>query len=292
MVRPDRVEQAAARRDVTVPFVAVVLVDAVLPAPPLQDRDLLGQHRPARRRIGEFLGEPALLLEAHERGLGVIRVLAARLPFRAAGLDGAVLARVEQVDRRQVAEAQRPVEPHLRPVRPHGGAEGHMLVIGLVGRGPAAQERAGADAAAHVMRIGIVVRHLVVVRYRRPGKGGVRRLQVGVELVEGVTVAVGLQRLHGRGVVPAGLAVVDTALVDVVADMQHEVEVFLGHVAVGGVVAVLVLLAAGDGQLKALQGLRRRGGGACAADRAGVAQRIEAVPVPAAGLEPVHLMAH
>jgi hypothetical protein len=56
--------------------------------------------------------------------------------------------------------------------------------------------------------------------------------------------------------VTAGQAQARRVLVDVVAQVQDHVEVLLGEVAVGGVPALLVVLAGDDGQGEAAKGAR------------------------------------
>ena len=75
-----------------------------------------------------------------------------------------------------------------------------------------------------------------------------RRLQVLVRAIEGVAITVlreraDLRAVGGAGVAARGVELAGTVLVDVVAEVHHEAQVLLGHVAVRRVVAVLVLLA-------------------------------------------------
>jgi hypothetical protein len=74
-------------------------------------------------------------------------------------------------------------------------------------------------------------------------------------------------------------------LVDVVAQVQDHVEVVLGQVPVGGVVALLDVLAGHEGQVQATEGAARVGAGPGAADPAQVAAGPEPVPVAAARVD-------
>ena len=127
------------------------------------------------------------------------------------------------------------------------------------------------------------------------GVGGVRPLQVGIGLVDGVALPVvgevegvlaqALARCGDQVAAPARVRRVAAIFVDVVAVMIDEGELLAREVAVGGVIAVLVILAAGDAEL---QGFRRGGGegkGAGPAVDAFLAARLESVPVGPVGLE-------
>ena len=124
----------------------------------------------------------------------------------------------------------------------------------------------------------------MVVPDQQPRRGRVRGLQRRVALVGGVAGAVLVERLHLAAFQPAHRVLPRRVLVDVVAEEHDEVELLVGDVAPGGVVADVVALAARD---REAQRRRRVGGrrGARAADRALLAEGAEAIPVPAAGVE-------
>ena len=141
-----------------------------------------------------------------------------------------------------------------------------MLVEGLVRVGSPLEEgpaiaRAARDAA------GIVVLHLVVVPGDDERGGGVRIAQLRGALVERVQPAKLLERA-----VPG--------LVDVIAEMEDEIGLLLGEIAVGRVRAADPRLAGGDGELQRLA-VAGRGQRARAADAAGLAVSEEAVVKPA-----------
>jgi hypothetical protein len=118
---------------------------------------------------------------------------------------------------------------------------------------------------------------------------GVGGLEVAVGLVQGVTDPVAGQVGRLAADVAAGQVAPWRVLVDVVAQVQDHVEVVLGQVPVGGVVALLEVLAGHEGQVQANEGAARVGAGPGAADPAQVAAGPEAVPVVAARVEAVHL---
>ena len=137
-------------------------------------------------------------------------------------------------------------------------------------------------------RAGIVVVDLVVVPGHDPGAGGVGGLEVGIGPVERVAVPVVGERRHlsGRGV-PDDVAV--PHLVDVVAQVDDQLRLLSRHMAVRGVVAVLVVLAGGEGEAEAPGNLSGGGRGPEPAGWAPAPARVEPVPVPPPRLEPLDL---
>ena len=128
-------------------------------------------------------------------------------------------------------------------------------------------------------RVGVVVGDLVIVPDREPRRRGMGGLQVAVELVERITIAELRQRRRNANLMPSHQPRSPGLLVDVVAEVDHQVEVARGHVAIGREVALLVLLARGEGEAQPLR--RARGGrrGARATDRTLRRARPEPVPV-------------
>jgi hypothetical protein len=118
---------------------------------------------------------------------------------------------------------------------------------------------------------------------------GVGGLTVAVGLVQGVTDPVAGQVGRLAADMAAGQVAPWRVLVDVVAQVQDHVEVVLGQVPVGGVVALLEVLAGHQGQVQAAEGAARVGAGPGADHPAEVAAGPEPVPVVAARVEPVHL---
>ena len=109
------------------------------------------------------------------------------------------------------------------------------------------------------MAAGVVVLDLVVVPGGDERVAGVGGLEVGVGLVLGVpepVVGAGRPARRRRG---GGAGCAGRVLVDVVAQVQDQVEVLLGQVPVGGVVALLEVLAGDEGQVQATEGAPRVG---------------------------------
>ena len=116
-----------------------------------------------------------------------------------------------------------------------------MLVVGLIGSRPHLHELRGIARRVGAI-VGIVVGDLVIVPGRQPREGGVGGLQVGIELVEGVAVAELRQGRRDADRVLAHQPGPPRLFVDVVAEMHDEIEIAVGHVAIGSEVALLVLL--------------------------------------------------
>ena len=165
-----------------------------------------------------------------------------------------------------------------------------MFVHGLEGGGAAGEER----FAVHLLGVvvaGPVVVDLVVVGGEHPGGGGVRGLELGVPLVEGVAAPVALERARFLRIVAAHEVVPDagSVLVDVVAEVHDERRRLGRHVAEAGVPAALVVLAGHEDEIEAVGQGAGGGGGARAADGARRPGRVEAVPVVAFGLQALDL---
>ncbi len=208
---------------------------------------------------------------------------------------------------RQAAEIQAAIGGDVRPARQGGAAQRHVFPPGLEGGGLAQGEDLGrhgdGEAPPAILLAdvaGPVVVHLVVVVADQEGVGGVRGLQVGVQPVLGVALAVVgqgdglLAQMLAHARAPAGLAGRAPAVfVDVVPVVEHEIEVgFLGDMAPGGEVAVLVVLAAGIGEADARGRAARGGRGAAAAHGADLRTRAEAIEKRPSGGQAGHLHMH
>ena len=115
-----------------------------------------------------------------------------------------------------------------------------------------------------------------------------RRTERGIAAVLCVAVPV---VVHGHQLAADVLAhaVVDPGvLVDVVAEVHHEIQVLTGHVFVRGEVTLLVVLARRDRESQAIDRRLRPRKRACAADGAQRVTGTEPIPVPAVGLEAGH----
>ena len=123
-----------------------------------------------------------------------------------------------------------------------------------------------------------------------------RRHQIAIGLVERVAVAIIHQRVDLVAVVladsPLVAAAVGAPFVDVVAGMEDEVEMLLRDPPERGEIAVLVVLAAADGEADPIDRRARRRRGPGAADLAHVVAGMEAVEVVARRLEPGDLDVH
>ena len=82
----------------------------------------------------------------------------------------------------------------------------------------------------------------VIVGHDGPWECGVRRLEVRVELIERIAIAIFRECRYFARIVPAWPPVVASALVNVVAEMDNEVEILRRHVVVGGEIAAFVIL--------------------------------------------------
>ena len=140
--------------------------------------------------------------------------------------------------------------------------------------------------------VGVVVLDLVIVPGEEPRVGRVRGLEVGVALVQRVADPVFVEGLRLPRRVGPDVIRAPGGFVDVVADVDDQVEVVLDHVAIRDEVALLELLAGGEGEAEAVAVGARGRRGPRAADPAHLAARAEAVPVPACGLEMLDLDVH
>ena len=246
--RPRRVDVAAQHHGVgtggrqplvePVPLGGVAVPLARVDEPPRHqaDRrndDLAPDHPPTGGRRRQLSRQPLLLRRPEERPAAVpvadadhhpVTPVHRPVPPDQAGVEH------DQVD--EVAPVQRAVHPVALTRPPHR----HPLPVGPDRRRPA--RRPGPVPAVVVMGGAFppaARRHLVVVPHRHHRVAGVERLQVGIGLVLGVAGPVVGQRGGGgarlmRTHLGSGVPVV---LVDVVADVDHQVDVTAGEVAVG-----------------------------------------------------------
>jgi hypothetical protein len=113
----------------------------------------------------------------------------------------------------------------------------------------------------------------------------VRGLEVRVALVQRVTDAVFVERRRLASAVGPDVIRAPGGFVDVVAHVDDQIEVVLEHVSIRDEIALLELLAGGEGEAEAVAvgaGGRR---GPRTTDPAHLAASAEPVPVPARGLE-------
>src|SRR2546423_1118582 len=111
-----------------------------------------------------------------------------------ASLLRAILSPVDHRDLHQVPKREAVVDPHYRTARRRqAGAHGHVLVKCLVGGGALEQELLGVQERLRPL-VPVVVLNLVVVPGDQRGYLGAEAMQVRIELVLSVTVAVVRER--------------------------------------------------------------------------------------------------
>ena len=214
---------------------------------------LLGDHRPRRRRRGELLTEPLLLSRAEHgaRRIGCLR--AGRIDGKddvAARLIRAELAPVEEDHVGERPPSDRPIGDRVGGAGGTRDAHGHVLPPGLIGREAASHEllrRVGVFGR----RRGVVVLDLVVVPDRHPRARPASCLQVRIGEVQGVALAVLVERERLAAAMAAhnvATEVPPVVLVDEVAEEDDEVGRPRREVGVGGEVPGLVVLATRRGQ--------------------------------------------
>ena len=253
---------------------------------------LLGKHVPTGRRGDQAGGQPASLGVAQEGVARRGRLAVERNLLVAIGLIAAVLAGVEHEKLRQPAKATATVEPHVRALGKALPPQRHHLVVGLVGIGPSQQKLRRIDALFFGDARGVVVVKLMIVPGDHPWASRVHLLQERIAAVGGVPAAVVGERGQLRLVVVQPHAALSRLLVDVVAEVKHQIGRLLGHVAIRREVARLIVLAAGKGKPQ------RFGSRRCCRHRAGAADRAlrvaaaEAVGIPPPRLQAFHLDMH
>ena len=262
-----------------------------------EHEDLLRDHVPDRGRGRHPVEQPLTLGGTEHRLLGRRRqhvvthlhhITEGLHERRLALLVGPVLTGVEHVEAHEVAVCERAVDVEVGPGR-WVEAHRHVLVPDLVSGRPAGQECVGCDVEI-AARSRVVVVHLVVVPRDDPRHQRVGGLQQRVGLVDRVPLAVLLDRLALEGLAgrarPRVRGATSGILVDVVAEEHERVEVALLHeVAVGGVVAVLPVLAGGEREAEPLGCRAGRGERAGARRRRRETSDAEPVVVLGVGLE-------
>src|SRR5262249_35075026 len=146
-----------------------------------------------------------------------------------AGLFAPVLTAIQHREADKVPIAEVAVQPQGSVVGNRARAQGHVLVVGLVGGGPPAEERFGCCHRYLRPLVGIVVLDLMVIPRDDGGRRRVEGLQVRVCLVESVAVPVAREVGGRRAVVGAkhlgGVQYPVGEFIDVVAKKQDEVRI-------------------------------------------------------------------
>ena len=135
-----------------------------------------------------------------------------------------------------------------------------VLEEGLVGCGPPRTEALRIGERRRPLR-GVIVLDLVVVPRRERRHLGVEPLEIWIHAVLRVPVAIGRQRRRLDVVAVAPDRRTDSVhvLVDVVAEEEHEIRLFVGQMAVGGEEPVLVVGAGHEREPEPPQGGRGSG---------------------------------
>jgi hypothetical protein len=222
---------------------------------------------------------------SQERRTRIQRFRAGELYVVAARLIRPVLPRVEHRDARERAICKWTVQLKQRASWQRRAPERHVLVVRLVSR-RAAQRELLDRRAVFVVPTGVVVVDFVIVPDDEERKQRVHRAQRRIAPVLRVAVAVIVEGQQlAADVLPHEL-VSAGVLVDVVAEVHHQIEIFLGHVLVRREQADLEMLARRDGEPEPIDVRLRARKRARPADGTHLAAGAELVPVPAVGLEP------
>ncbi len=193
-----------------------------------------------------------------------------------------ILPGIEHVEVDQVPELQPAIERQRRTRGDGRGAQRHGLVVRLIGGGAAQQEDLRRRVAL-VAIAGIVVVDLVIVPGHDERRRQMRRHQIRIRFVLRVAVAIVDQRVDFLSQVLAdvsGIAMgVAAAFVDVIAGVEHEVELFLGQPAVAGEVAGFEMPAPAHAKAQAIHCRAGRWRGDGATNLTGLAATTEAIEV-------------
>ncbi len=162
-----------------------------------------------------------------------------------------------------------------------------MFVVGLIGCGALLGE---AFRVRFLCRnqAGVIVFHFVIVRHHGPRKTLMDSAERRVHLVIRITRAILVQRARGHDGHGTHRIRHGTFFVDVIAEVDHQVEVFLCQMIERRVVTRLVLLARDKGKAEAIGMVLGERRGACPSHRTRNASDIEAVPIPGRRLEPTN----
>ena len=251
----------------------------------------LRQHAPPAAGRAHALRQPGFLLGTQHGAGGVVTLVAGQhnpttAPQRVStGLRAAELAAIQRPHVHQLPPLPVLVNALIgptRPTRPHR----HVFKIGLVGCRTPGQKNTRLVVGT-VLVGGVVIVHFVVVPGAHPGVGSMATAQIGIRLVKCVALAIRLQGFgHTTSVRTQAVRGVG-ALVYVVTHEEHQVEVLAGHVNMGSVAPLLVVLTRGQRQPQPCHvGIQRRCR-ACAPHRAHGIAATETVPIVPVRAQPV-----
>ena len=212
---------------------------------------------------------------------------AAFIGRRITGLTRAVLPAIDNGYFDEIAQGVAVIDPHHRAVWPRDDrAHRHVFVKGLIGRGAPAQKLLWIVERLRPF-VGVIILHFVIVPGDDRWNLRMQALQVRVEPVLRIAIAVGRQRRRFDAVAVAAddRSELLDGLVDIVAEKQDECRIFSGQVAVRGKIAVLVI-GAGDKTEAQRRGRRtRRRQRRRMSGRTHRIAREEAVPIGSPGFE-------
>ena len=137
---------------------------------------------------------------------------------------GPILARIEDLETCKPAKIEPPVKLRIRSVRPRSRSKRHMFVVSAVGRSAPEQETRGIIRSWILGKLpGVIVAHLMVVPRNDPRNEGMRRLQNGIQFVDGVTSTVVVEVLSLRQTMGAHRTGSIRVFVDIVAQEKNEI---------------------------------------------------------------------
>jgi len=190
--RADELEQARAARIVAGPLIhrhAFVRAGRLIDS---RRHHLLWHHVPRALRSVHPIEQPPLLCRSEDRRLRIGGARTRRLRSVRAWLVGAELPRVEHEERGELPVGELSIELHRRAGRSRSPPQRHVLVVGLVGRGAPGEKDVPRVVPFGDLTCPVVVDFVIVGR-QDPGKRRVRRLQIRVEVVLRVPIAIVLE---------------------------------------------------------------------------------------------------
>ena len=290
----DAVDQAGARGRVAVPAVGPPCHAIFQRATPWREHGGLCEHIPLRAGAFETLRKPAFLLRPQLGARRVETLWALRIGHcvgaaahrLGARLRTAILPCIDHVKARQRAEIDCAINHRFMRARQHAFGERHVLVVCLVCR-CAPREEIGHQVFCLI--VGVVVVYLVVVPRHDPRRARVGGLQISIQLVVRVTLAIVGERecrafavVRARAywrVVGTGAHGARAAFVNVVTQKNDQIQILRRHVAIGREIAGFIVLAGGKGKAQARRRALAARQGAGAPHRAGEVAAVKAIPI-------------
>src|SRR5208337_291367 len=182
-----------------------------------------------------------------------------------AGLARAILPSVDHRHFHKIAECETIIDPHRRTAKTgQARTYRHVLIERLIGGSPAQQELGRILENLRPL-IAIIVLDLMIVPGHERWHIGAEALQVGIELILTISIAIVRERLGGNaiGMLADRRAAPFNGIVDVVAQKQSKIGIVVGKMAIGGEIAVLIIRARDKSETEPFQRIPRRWGGDC-----------------------------